>query len=357
MTFYQELQLGSLGSKQLIRNTADKKEKLKHIGIYNLKVYLTVAFCFAFVTAYSVLFGEENSIVGVVVLLSLLVLRQVDFGIKTAHGIGVIALIFAVLAVGPRLSNAVGPGASFFINIFCILAIMVLGCHNVLMSNQSTFLLGYLLLQGYDVTGAAYLARAAGLAAGMGICMAAFYINHKNRTYKRTFGDLFREFELRSSRTRWYFRVTLIISTAMLAASLLKLPRVMWVGIACMSVLLPFTRDLQYRAARRAPFNMIGCGIFLALYLVLPKELYAFIGLLGGICVGFSASYSWQTVYNTFGALAVAAELFGIKTAILLRIATNIAGPLYSLIMDRGLQQLGTFLDSRLSPKESAETI
>ena len=40
MTFYQELQLSSVGSKQLIKNTTDKKEKRRHILIYNFKVYL-----------------------------------------------------------------------------------------------------------------------------------------------------------------------------------------------------------------------------------------------------------------------------------------------------------------------------
>ena len=33
MTFYQELQLSSTGSKQLIKNTTDKKEKTRHITI------------------------------------------------------------------------------------------------------------------------------------------------------------------------------------------------------------------------------------------------------------------------------------------------------------------------------------
>ena len=33
MTFYQELQLSSTGSKQLIKNTTDKKEKTRHIFI------------------------------------------------------------------------------------------------------------------------------------------------------------------------------------------------------------------------------------------------------------------------------------------------------------------------------------
>ena len=39
MTFYQELQLSSAGSKQLIKNTQDSKEKRRHILIYNFKVY------------------------------------------------------------------------------------------------------------------------------------------------------------------------------------------------------------------------------------------------------------------------------------------------------------------------------
>ena len=85
MTFYQELQLSSAGSKQLIKNTTDKKEKWRHILIYNFKVYLVMAFCVAVVTLYTKLTGQENSVVGVTVLLALLVLRQADFGIRTSH--------------------------------------------------------------------------------------------------------------------------------------------------------------------------------------------------------------------------------------------------------------------------------
>ena len=79
MTFYQELQLSSTGSKQLIRNTTDKKEKRRHILIYNFKVYLVMAFCVAVVTLYSKITGNDNSVVGVTVLLAVLVLRQAGF--------------------------------------------------------------------------------------------------------------------------------------------------------------------------------------------------------------------------------------------------------------------------------------
>ena len=65
MTFYQELQLSSAGSKQLIKNTKDAKEKRKHILIYNFKVYLVMVFCVAVVTIFSKLLGSANSVVGV----------------------------------------------------------------------------------------------------------------------------------------------------------------------------------------------------------------------------------------------------------------------------------------------------
>lgn len=39
MTLYQELQLNQAGSKQLIRNTQDKKEKARHIAFIYLKFY------------------------------------------------------------------------------------------------------------------------------------------------------------------------------------------------------------------------------------------------------------------------------------------------------------------------------
>lgn len=56
-------------------------------------------------------------------------------------------------------------------------------------------------LQGYDVSGHAYVLRVISLLIGMGICMAVFYKNQKNRPYRRTFLDLFREFDVRSART------------------------------------------------------------------------------------------------------------------------------------------------------------
>ena len=341
MTFYQELQLSSVASKQLIKATEDKKERRRHILIYNFKVYLVMAFCVAVVSLYSHFTGNNNSVVGVTVLLAVLVLRQADFGIRTTHGLASIVGIFGILIAGPKLSNMVSPVPAFFINIVCILLLMILGCHNVIMYNHSTFVLGYLLLLGYDVTGASYIKRVEGLAAGMILCMIIFYKNQKNRPYRRTFLDLFREFDLHSARGRWYLKLTFIVSSAMLFMNLLGLPRAMWAGIACMSVCLPFTEDCVARSGSRWQFNIVGCAIFIVLYLVLPESMYPYIGMIGGIGVGYSAGYAWQTVFNTFGALSIAAGMFGMPAAVALRIGANVFGAVYTVACNQLLARIG----------------
>lgn len=334
MTFYGELQLSSQGSKSLIRGTTDKKEKLRHILIYNLKVYMVVAFCFLFVSLFTMVIGSENSIVGVVILLAVLVIRQADFGIRTSHGMLVICILFGIMTFGSRLTNMVSPVPAFLLNLCFIFGIMLFGCHNIIMYNHSTFVLCYLLLQGYDVSGKAYQERVIGLMLGMVACVIIFYAKHRKQHMKRTFPDLFREFDISSTRTQWYLRLTLGVSSAMLIVSLLHLPRAMWAGIAAMSVLAPFSSDCNYRTKRRGPFNIIGCFVFAILYKILPPQIVPYIGLIGGVGTGYSASYAWQTLFNTFGALNIAVGLFGLKEAILLRTGMNLFGSLYGFAID-----------------------
>ena len=53
--------------------------------------------------------------------------------------------------------------------------------------------------------------------------------------------------------------------------------------------------------------------------------------ILGGIGVGFSAQYGWQAVFNTFGALAIAAETYGLQGAVSLRVSQNVFGVVFAL--------------------------
>ena len=134
---------------------------------------------------------------------------------------------------------------------------------------------------------------------------------------------------------------------SMLIMSLLGLPRAMWAGIACMSVCLPFPDDCTKRVPDRGIFNVVGCIIFMVLYLVLPKSMYPYIGMIGGVGVGYSAGYSWQTVFNTFGALSIASGLFGMPMAVMLRIGANIFGAVYTVVCTKLFGWLADVTDNR----------
>ncbi len=335
MTFYQELQLNQAGSKQTVRDAKTWKEKAYHLFVYFFKIAITLAFCVAFVTVYSKVFGNDNSIVGVVVLLSVMTFRFADFGIHAPHAVSSLMIIWGIMTFGPRLANMGNLFTELVVNIICIFVLVLLGCHNVVMCNQSTLLLGYLLLYGYDVSGKAYLLRVAGMLVGGIMTGMVFYRNHKHIEYKQRFRHIFEEFDLSTSRTRWQICITLGVSSAIFLAGLLNLPRAMWVGIATMSVLVPFRENVKGRVKGRIPGNIMGGATFLILYFLLPESMYSLIGVFGGIGVGLSVSYGWQAVFNSWGAISIAMTFLGVEGAIFYRIFNNALGAVYAMLFDR----------------------
>ena len=323
MTVYQELQLNQAGSKNLIRFCADQKEKRKHIAVYLLKISLTVAFCVIFVSVFTSLFGEENGVAGVGVLLALLAFRQVNLGFETSQSVWVMIGIFGILAVGPHMANQVPSVVGFVINSVCIFVMLVLGCHNVIYCNHATFVLTYLLLYGNDVNGVVYGKRVLGLMLGgiwVALCM---YRNHRKTECKRRLKDVLQEFCLESTRSQWQIKLALGVCLSMLVGELLGLPRSMWIGIAAMSVLQPFDTDRKTKMIYRFLGTLAGCVGFMLLIQILPESSYGLLGILGGIGVGFCATYKWQTVFNAFGALGIAMSFFGSGGSVTLRVVNN----------------------------------
>ena len=203
MTFYQELQLNQAGSKELLRKSETAQERRYHALIYLAKVAITMLFCFAFVSVFSILFGNENSVVGVVVLLCLMVFRNADFGLHTGQSTLLLALFFVDMAVFPHLAQQAAPLPALLLNVAALAFLVIFGCHNPFMFNQSTLVLGYLLLYGYDVSGDSYRMRLLAMAVGALLSCLVFYRNHKSRTYETGIKGVLQAFDLASSRTNW----------------------------------------------------------------------------------------------------------------------------------------------------------
>ena len=63
--------------------------------------------------------------------------------------------------------------------------------------------------------------------------------------------------------------------------------------------------------------------------------MYSLIGVFGGIGVGLSASYGWQAVFNSWGAISIAMTFLGVEGAIFYRIFNNAFGAVYAMLFDR----------------------
>lgn len=353
MKFYQELQLNQAGSKNLISDSSSPAERTYHILVFLIKIAVTVGFCFFFVSIFSMLFGDENSVVGVAILLSLLAFRQVNLGYDVGQSSFVMLGMFIILMIGPHLANMFSPAAGLLINFICMFTMTVFGCYEIRFFNHATLLLSYILLYGNDVTGELFTKRLAGLALG-GIWIAlCLYRNHKHIEHEDKIHDVIDAVSINASRTRWHIKVSLGISLAMFIGQLMGIPRVMWIGIAAMSVIHP-SNALRKRSHMfyRLVGNIFGCIMFLALIAILPKSMYGFIGVIGGIGVGFCATYRWQTVFNSFGALGLAMGIFGLKKAIILRVLNNAIAVVFVFIYVPVFDKILELITNKVVSKE-----
>lgn len=331
MTFYQAMQLGANNLKPLIKNSEDKNIKRKYIIALILKNILCILFCMIVVIFFSSILGEENSIVGVVTILALLTFRfsNLDFNVKQSAF--TIFGIFIILAIGPYLASVSNPVVSSIINFIFIFAIVILSCHNVDLSNQSIFVLSYLLLYGYEVNNInVYINRVFGLILGGIIVAGIFYYKQRKFEFKNTLSTIIGDIDFKTERTKWQLKLTLGVCIGVLIGELIHLPRAIWIGFTCMSILQPNQEKIEIRYKKRPIFVILGCVIFSIMYMILPQSLIGNIGIIGGLMVGFSATYKWQTVFNCFGALSTSIPILGLEGAIIFRIVNNFFGALYT---------------------------
>lgn len=362
MSFYQELQLDAVGFQSLIRNAKSKKERASHIAIFVFKVLLNTLFCIFFVSTFSALFSNENRMVGVIIVISVLQFRLVDLQLKKSHAVLSLAIVFIILMFGPHLANSVQNSmllsdnlsalAAMPVHLICIFGIVIFGCHNINLYNQFVFVLGYLLLYGYDVTGKLYALRVAAIGVGAIIVISIYCIKQRKSTCERTLKNVFKEFDIHSVRTSWQIKITLAVATILVFTKLIGAERGMWAGIATMSVIVPKLNDIPKRSINRCIGNVAGSAVFALMYTIFPDYIKSFIGVIGGIGNGFCSQYRWQAMFNSLGAMAMGVTFFGdMDISIWSRLFNNVFGVVYGILFGLLFHKIAAFIIKKNSRK------
>ena len=164
------------------------------------------------------------------------------------------------------------------------------------------------------------------------LCGIIFYINHRKKDYGKTFSQIVKDFSLFGPLGKWQFQVTLGLSLGILVGELLQVDRIMWVGCACLTVLSQYGERPNKRAFQRLGGVVAGSVLFGIVYQLLPASAHSYLGIYSGLLLGLCAAYHWKTLLNCFGALLMATNIFGVKSAIILRIINNIIGCCFGVL-------------------------
>lgn len=149
-------------------------------------------FCVAFITLHNRLFGEENSIIAVILLTGIFMLMRGNFGYQSKQAAAIIPVIFLLMVTMAKLSlwnSYIG----ILINFFTVFTILILKSHDLTQGNHVPFLMEYLFCQGYDVTGTIYRNRIISVVIGGILIAVIYYIANHKKVYRRSIKDLYHE--------------------------------------------------------------------------------------------------------------------------------------------------------------------
>ena len=332
MNFYRLMQLGAPEMKNKIRSEQDPKLKRRYRTAFWTKNILCVLFAVVFIGLLSAVFGSENGAAGVAIFCILLTVQFVDFGYSPKSSLWGLGISFALMTFGPMLAAAGAPIWGFCINLISILTILILTSKDPRFGNHGVYVLGYLLILGSPVPEGGMMRRILVMAVGFVLCAAVFWHAHHKKTSKMTIPDVVKEFSFSSSVSCWQVKMALGVSCVMLLGDIFSVPKAMWLGISCMSVMQIEASDLKERLSLRVPFAVLGSAAFGIIFLLCPAEFRPYIGIVSGLCTGFCTRYHWKTLFNCFGALITPAALYGIGSSILLRIGLNFFGAGFAFV-------------------------
>lgn len=335
-TFYQLLQLSPTALWAAARDATGPGRR-RVVAAMAVRAVLLVAFAVAFIGGLTAVFGQDNSSLVVGGFCMLLGIKFVPLGYRAADSVAALAVALALMVLGGVVGLAGSPWLSFAADLVFLTVILVLVAVDPPMGNAGTYVFAYLFVSRTPVAGAALAGRWALAAVVFVLCSAVLLHRHRHAFADVRLLDVLKGFGRSDGRTLWQLRMAAAVAGVLLVGSLLGVPRSVWMGYACMSVLLPYGPEVQgaraaaRRGLERAAGVLTGCALYWFLSTVLPAWTHGCFGIVAGICIGFSSRYFWNNVLNCFGALLLASAVFGTAGSAALRVADNVVGIVFAL--------------------------
>ena len=335
--------------KNLIRESATFKEKFENIMSLILKDLSIVVLAVLFISTLNRFFGAENSAAAVVIFCIFMFVKSVDFGYNMKSSIFSLFIIFMALTFGTYYSGIVNPALGFIINIISVGIIALLGCQQPIYGSAGLFLFGYVFMYSNPVSDYMFKLRVMEMAAGFIICATVFYINHRKKLGNESLLKLIKGYSIFYDLGKYHLQIVLGLSLSLFIGEMFNLPRVLWVGCACMSVVSQYGKEPVGRFIERLIGVVIGSVIFTFVYMYTPDSLKLMLGLFSGFCLGLCSTYKWSTAFNSFGALLVATEIYGLRSSVIMRVGNNLIGCIFGFVFYYAFHKFMEFIEGSKS--------
>lgn len=334
MKFYDILQCSPDVLKNMIKNTSDQKEiKRLRMGIV-VRSLLLVVFSIVFISVMTAIFKNSNSAMAVSIFCILLAVRFVDYGYRVQDAIVNMAIVFALLWLVPVITYPLNGILKFVIDALALFVILLMTCDDPKMGNGGLYAFAFIFLSGNPVSGADLIDRGWMTLTGFVLCALVYAHNHWTSNRNITFWEKLKQFSFYSYKNQWQLRLAIGVALLLALFSSAHLERFMWAGFACGSLLSDsdVEGNIEEKFAQRLLGVLIGCAVFYMVYKIWPSKLAFLIGPIGGLCLGMCTEYRHKTALNCFGALMLAASMYGLQAAIGLRIFDTLLGLGFAMI-------------------------
>lgn len=334
-TFYQLLQMDARGLWAAIHAAPASRDKARLGFAMALRSILLVAFTILFIGVLTQLFGQNNTGLVVAGFCILLGIKHVPYGFHAADSVIALGLVIGAMILSGTITLVGNSLLSLITNFILVTLILVFVANDPPMGNAGLYIFGYLFVSQTPVTGADLTSRCIlGLIIWI-ICSAVLVHKHHSKFSDIRLRDLIEDFSLKNPTSIWQLRLAVGVACVLLIGDLLGIPRGVWLGYACMSVLLPYGEEKGSslkRAGLRLSGVVIGSTLFYLFSWFVPTEYRFLFGPLAGICIGFSNKYIVDSALNCFGALLLAESVYGMGGSAILRIWDNLLGVVFAVI-------------------------
>lgn len=333
-TFYQLLQMDARGLWAAIHAAPTTRDKARLGFAMAVRSLLLVAFAILFISVLTQLFGQNNTGLVVAGFCILLGIKHVPYGFHAADSVIALGLVISAMILAGTITLLENPLLSLLTNFILVTLILVFVANDPPMGNAGLYIFGYLFVSQTPVTGADLTNRCIlGLIIWI-MCSAVLIHKHHSKFSDIRLRDLVEDFSLHNPTSVWQLRLAVGVACVLLVGDLLGIPRGVWLGYACMSVLLPYGEEKGSslkRAGLRFSGVVIGSVLFYLFSWFVPAEYRFLFGPLAGICIGFSNKYIVDSALNCFGALLLAESVYGMGGSAVLRIWDNLLGVIFAV--------------------------